>query len=387
MKRLEHIAFLVVAGVLLLLLALFPLLTTDSIAKLFSRRTGLEAGNFALIFYLEVSRAFTTLVAVVAVVVLLIRSSRGADARALTLFLLFVGLTYEKIFGGIGYPGPMQEALTHWLLDHGVPRAGIVWLFGPVPWSIWLALAAIMRFSVVFPRPPLSAEIIDASAAHDRKGIMRGAGLAGMDIGAGFRRIAKTLLASGAFRPLPLWTTAIVLIVITTVLDRTARIILFATAASLVLALVITNLRASYNVVAPQERARMRWLVLGFLAAGALFVLASVPLLFMENPVTTVSALVLIMIAPAVIMICMAMAVIYRGPTDAGEFLERLPGWTAHWFALSLIFALVSAALRGAGIASGMSMLAGLVAAGALFRPLRLVTGRVVNRVLERPAT
>ena len=387
MKRLEHIAFLVIAGALLLLLALFPLLTADSIAKLVGRRAGLEAGNFALIFYLEVSRAFTTLVAVIAVIVLLIRSSRAADARALTLFLLFVGLTYEKIFGGTGYPGPMQESLTRWLLDNGVPRAGLMWLFGPVPWSIWLALAAIMRFSVVFPRPPLSAEIIDASAAHDRQGMMRGAGLAGMDIGAGFRRISKTLLASGAFKPVPLWTTAIMLIVITTILDRSARIILFATAASLVLALVITNLRASYNVVAPEEKARMRWLALGFLAAAGLFVLASVPLLFMDNPVTTVSALVLIMIAPAVIMICMAMAVIYQGPTDAGQFLERLPAWTAHWFALSLIFALVSAAFRAAGLASGPAILAGLVAAAVLFRPMRLITGRVVNRVLERPAT
>jgi len=175
--------------------------------------------------------------------------------------------------------------------------------------------------------------------------------------------------------------------VITTILDRSARIILFATAASLVLALVITNLRASYNVVAPEEKARMRWLALGFLAAAGLFVLASVPLLFMDNPVTTVSALVLIMIAPAVIMICMAMAVIYQGPTDAGQFLERLPAWTAHWFALSLIFALVSAAFRAAGLASGPAILAGLVAAAVVFRPMRLITGRVVNRVLERPAT
>ena len=386
MKRLEHLAFVALAALLLLLLALFPLLTADSIAKLLSRRAGLEAGNFALIFYLEVSRAFTTLVAVIAVLTLLIRSSRAADARALTLFLLFIGLTYEKIFGGTGYPGPMQEALTRWLLDHGVPRSGLMWLFGPVPWSIWLALAAIMRFSVVFPRPPLSAEIIDASAAHDRKGMMRGAGVAGMDIGAGFRRISKTLLASGAFKPIPLWATAILLIVLTTVLDDTARLIVFATAASLVFALVITNLRASYNVVAPEEKARMRWLALGFLAAGALFVLASVPLLFIDNPVTTVSALVLIMIAPAVIMICMAMAVIYQGPADAGTFLERLPGWTAHWFALSLIFALVSAMLRGAGTGGGLSILAGLVAAGALFKPTRLMTGRAVNRILERPA-
>ena len=82
MKRLEHVAFLVLAVALLLLLALFPFLTADSLTKLFSRRAGLEAGNFALIFYLEASRAFTTLVVVVAVFVLLIRSSRAADARA-----------------------------------------------------------------------------------------------------------------------------------------------------------------------------------------------------------------------------------------------------------------------------------------------------------------
>jgi hypothetical protein len=386
MKQLERTGFLIVAGLLILLLALFPFLTIDSISKLLARRAFLDPGNFALIFYLEISRVLTTVTALLAGLVLIVRSSGQPDGRALTLFLVFVGLTYEKIFGGTGFPGPMQEALTAWLLGNGVPRGVLIWLFGPVPWTIWLALAAMMRFSVVFPRPPLSAEIIDASAVHDRKGMMRGAGFAGLDIGLGFRRISKRLLAAGAYRPLPVWTTAIALIALTTLLARGARIVLFGIVASAVAALVITNLRASYNVVAPAEKARMRWLMLGFAVAGSLFLVASVPLLFIDEPVATVPALVLLMVAPAVIMIAMAMAVIYRGPADAGQLLAELPRWTVRSLVLLLILGAVTALLRAAGMPGGLAILLGAIVAFILFRPSRSLSDHVVNRVLERPA-
>ena len=386
MKRLERGGFLVIAGLLMLLLALFPLLTLDSIGKLLSRRAFLDPGNFALIFYLEVSRVFTTVVALIAGLVLMARSSNESDGRALTLFLLFIGLTYEKVFGGTGFPGPMQEAFTLWLLGHGVSRGALLWLFGPVPWTIWLALAAMMRFSVVFPRPPLSADIIDASAAHDRKGMMRGSSVAGLDIGLVLRRISKRLLAMGAFRPLPVWSAAIALIVVTTVIGRGGRIALFGIAASLVAALVITNLRASYNVVTPEEKARMRWLMLGCLTALSLFLVASVPVLFLDDPVATVPALALLTIAPAAIMVSMAVAVIYEGPTDARDLLDRLPGWTARAFALLLVFGLATTFFRAAGMSSGLAILLAAGLALALFKPLRLVTSLAVTRILERPA-
>ena len=163
MKRLQHAAFIALVIVLLAFLAVFPVLTFDAIGKLLSRAATLEPGNFILVLYLELSRAFTTVVAILAAVSLLWRSSRSPDGRALALFFIFVALTYEKIFGTTGYPGPLQEKLTLSLLDAGIPRDWLVWLFGPVPWPLWLAIAAALRFSVVFPYPPLSAEAIEAS--------------------------------------------------------------------------------------------------------------------------------------------------------------------------------------------------------------------------------
>ncbi len=321
MSRFHHIGFPVLATLLLLFLAIFPVLTLDAIGKLLARAAQLERGNLALILYLELSRVFTTLTAVLTALFLVVRSAREPDGRALALFLIFSALTYEKIFGGTGYPGPLQERFTLTLLQAGVPRSVLFWLFGSVPWSLWLALAAIMRFSVVFPRPPLSAEAIDASGAQDRRGMMRGAGVAGLDIGAGLRSICKRALRAGAFRPIPIWLTAAALIVVTTVLTPGLRIALFAIAASTVTALVITNLRASYRVVEEKEKLRVRWLVLGFAIAAAFFVLASLPLLISERPVVTVPALVLLMLAPAAIMVCMALAVLYRGRLDPGHWL------------------------------------------------------------------
>lgn len=323
MNRFQHIGFIALATLLLLFLAIFPVLTIDAIGKLLTRAAQLERGNLALVLYLELSRAFTTATAVLTALFLVLRSSRESDGRALALFLIFSALTYEKIFGATGYPGPLQERFTLALLDAGIPSGVLYWLFGSVPWSLWLALAAIMRFSVVFPRPPLSPAAIDASGVDDRRGMLRGSGVAGFDIGAGLRSVCKHALQAGAFRPVPIWLAAGALIVITTVLTPELRIALFAIAASTVTALVITNLRASYRVVEEREKLRVRWLVLGFGIAGAFFVVASLPLLISEHPLVTVPALVLLMLAPAAIMVCGALAVLYRGRVDP----RRLLAW------------------------------------------------------------
>lgn len=389
MKRFEHAAFITLVIVLLVFLAIFPVLTLDAIGKLLSRAASLEPGNFILVLYLELSRAFTTIVAILAVVSLLWRSSRNADGRALALFFIFVALTYEKIFGTTGYPGPLQEKLTLSLLDAGVPRDWLTWLFGPVPWPLWLAIAAALRFSVVFPYPPLSAEAIEASGQHDRRGMMRGAGVAGMDIGAAFRGVAKKGLALGAFRALPLWVTALLLIAVTSVTTSTTRIVLFIVVASVVGALAITNLRASYMVVVEKERRRMRWLVFGFAAGFAIAMIAALPLLFFDNPVANVPALVLLMVAPAVVMICMAVAVLYSGAVDAAMLLQRLPGAAALAMMVLLVFALSTTLLtqltETAGITPALALLGAVVVTALLYEPLRRVTGRVVARLLERP--
>jgi hypothetical protein len=385
----KRFAFLVVAGTLLLFLAIFPVLTFDAVGKLLSRIATLELGNLILLLYLELSRALTTIIAMVAALFLIARSSDRADGRALALFLIFTAITYEKIFGATGYPGPWQEKMTEQLLAAGMPRGLMLWLFGPLPWSIWLALAAILRFSVVFPNPPLSAAIIDESGRHDRRGMMRGAGMAGADIGAGFRDVAKKLLAAGAFRPLPLWSAAIVMIAITTFVPPGARTALFAIAALFAVSLAITNLRASYNVTSELERKRMRWLILGFAGGGALFVIAAVPLLFFDDRLANIPALVLLMVAPAVIVIGMAMGVLYTGPADAGDVLPRVPGAAALALAMLLTFAAALTAFGGIaarlGVSRALGVLAALLITTLLFDPLRKGTAKLVNRILERP--
>ena len=391
MTRLYHAGFILLAVLLLFFLALFPLLTLDAVGKLVSRASALEAGNFLLVLYLELSRAFTTMVALSAAISLVVRSARAADGRALALFLIFTALTYEKIFGTTGYPGPLQEKITTALLDAGISRATLLWLFGPVPWSLWLALAALLRFSVVFPRPPLSAAAIDASGRHDRQGMLRGAGIAGFDIGHAVRSISKHALAAGAFRPLPLWTSALILIVVSSVTGATARLLLFVVAATCVTALAIANLRASYNVVAELERMRMRWLLLGFSAGSALFMMAALPLLFFDNPVANVPALVLLMLAPAVIMVCMAVAVLSRGELDAARLLHGVPGVAAHAMALLLSFALAttlfSAITERAGLSPALAVLAALLVTALAFEPMGRLAQRATARILERSPT
>lgn len=389
MNRLQHWGFVVLAVSLLLFLALFPILTLDAVGKLLTRIATLEPGNLVLLLYLELSRAFTTIIAIAAALFLIVRSSRTADARALVLFFIFSALTYEKVFGTTSYPGPFQEHLTATLLNAGVSRSALVWLFGPVPWPLWLALAAALRFSVVFPYPPLSAAAIEESGRTDRRGMLRGAGIAGWDIGAGFRAVAKRTLAIGALRPLPLWTAAVLLIVITTLLPDNARAVLFAVAASFVTAMAITNLRASYNIISEAEKKRMRWLMLGFAAGGALFVIAALPMLFFDDPIANIPALVLLMVAPAVIVVCMAMGVLYKGPADAGEVLPRVPGAAALASVMLLLFA---AALTGLsmfatrmGLSRALAVLGALLITAGLYEPLRKSTARWVNKILERP--
>jgi hypothetical protein len=311
MNRIEKTAFLAFALVLLLFLALFPALTIDAIGKLMSRQGVMDPGNFALIVFLEMCRAATTIVAVIAGLVLLIRFSDRPDGRALTLFVIFLALTHEKILGTIVYPGPLQEKFTLALLGAGVSRRTLVWIFGPLAWSIWPALAAIGRFSVVFPNP-ISPVTIDESAVDDRRGMLRGAGVAGIDIGAAFRRLSKWGLSIGAFEPVPIWSAAIVMVVITSVAGGSLAAWISAIGTLLVGSVAITNLRASYRVVAPADKERLRWLQRGFLMAGGLFLIAAVPLLVLNDPVTSTAALILLTLAPAVLMICMAIAVTTR---------------------------------------------------------------------------
>ena len=391
MSRTQRVAFTAAVILLLSFLALFPVLAIDAVGQLMARVAQLEAGNFLLILYLELSRAFTTVIALITAVALLLRSSREEDGRSLALFLIFIALTYEKISAVTVYPGPLQVKMVTMLLDAGVTRPFLAWVFGPAPWTLWLALAALLRFSVVFPRPPLSAEAIDASGINDRRGMLRGSGVAGMDIGAAFRDVAKKGLARGVFKTLPLYSAAIVMVIVTTITSSGIRLALLAVAALIAIALAVTNLRASYNIVVEEERRRARWLLLGFAAGAAIFMIAALPLLFFDNTMANVPALMLLMLAPATIMVCMAMGVMYRGSMDAERLLKQLPGIGAFALAVLLLFAVTTSLLTR--LTSSIQMSAALALLGAVIitafalAPLRRLTDRAMARVLEQQRT
>ncbi|HET9439949.1 MAG TPA: hypothetical protein VFO52_07245, partial [Longimicrobiales bacterium] len=219
-------------------------------------------------------------------------------------------------------------------------------------------------------------------------GMLRGSGVAGADIGRAFRAISKRALAAGAFRPLPLWLGAFGLIAITTLLSGSARTTLVAILSILAVALVITNLRAAYLAAGEFEQRRMRWLVLGFVTAGAILLIASLPLLFFQEPLAQIPALVLLMLAPAAIIVGLAMAVLYRGHGDARHLLARLPTFSALVLALLLVFALAVTFLgalvdRGAH-ARSWTLAGALIVTAALFPVLRTLVSSAVDHVLER---
>jgi hypothetical protein len=388
MRRLATTGFVILAVLLLALLALFPLLTLDTLRALIARVALLEAGNFMLLFYLETARLCTTVVALVAAAVLVMRTAHTAEGRALALFLIFAALTYEKLFAGSVYPGPFQERLTIMLLDAGVSRAMLTWLFGTTLWSLWLALAAALRFSVVFPRDVTPAAI-DLSGTHDRRGMLRGAAAAGLDIGALFRGLAKNALQSGALGAVPVWLVAIVVAIGATYASESIRTVTTAVLATLVAGVVITNVRASYAVGNEPERARIRLLVLGFSLGGALFLVASLPALFFSAPLATVPALLLLMLAPATLMVCLALSVLYHGSFDTERLLRLLPELAAFALTLLLVFAAATTLLlqlaTPIGFGRPLAVLGALLVTAVLLQPLRQVTQRTVNRVLERP--
>jgi FtsH-binding integral membrane protein len=142
-------------------------------------------------------------------------------------------------------------------------------------------------------------------------------------------------------------------------------------------------------VIEETERRRMRWLILGFAVGGALFLIAALPLLFFDDPIANIPALVLLMVAPTVIMVCMALGVLYRGPADAGELLTQVPGGAALALVVVFVFALLLTVLTSiaeqVGISRTLAALAAVIITAVSYEPLRRATARAVNRILERP--
>ena len=130
--RSARLLFLPAAIIVMVYAAIFPLLTIDTLTRVLRTLGGFETRNLLLVLFLELSRLFTTIVALLLAVALILRGRQHADGRALAFFLLFAVIAYEQVFGSNGVPGPAQESVAFALRNAGVSSALLNWLFGAV---------------------------------------------------------------------------------------------------------------------------------------------------------------------------------------------------------------------------------------------------------------
>ena len=247
---------------------LLPVLSIDVMARLLSHASYQDRGNLVLLTFFEATRALPIILNLSLVGFLVVLRPAQHAARELAWFLLFGVVAYAIAFAGGGYVGPFQEWLTRFLLGHGVSRRALAVVFGYPEWSAWLALAALVRLSLVFPKP-LEADVIERSGAQDRSGLMRSVPGAGLDIGKSARQLVLAVRRRGWLDAGPLWTMC-AFGALLSILLRSSRLKLLLWIPFFVLmAVAITAFRASYVSGAADTRRRIRWLarsaVLGLL--------------------------------------------------------------------------------------------------------------------------
>lgn len=376
------------ALLVLLFAAIFPLLTVDTLMKVLGRASIFEAGNLLLLVYLELGRLITSVVGIGLAIYLLMRGSGQQDARALALFLLFATITYEKAFGGSGYPGDMQQKVVSGLLDAGVSQSVLRALFGPQPWTLWPALAALLRFSVVFPRA-LEPAVLEASGAHDRRGMLRGSGVAGADIGASFRRLSQRLLGAGALSVRGLTFFALIMIAVHAAVQGTAGVFLLLAVAALSLCVAVTNVRAAYVAADGADRIRATWIAEGFVLAVFMFLVSTALLALAPATATRMIAFILIMLLPAAVMACLTISVLDQGELDSRDAIHDTIRLGTVALAMVIVFGVLFSLLGWAAPRFGMSRaLAGVAAAlitGFAYIPLGRAADSIRLRILERP--
>lgn len=383
-------AFLSAVIVLAFYATIFPLLTIDTLTKILHHMAGYETRSLFLLLYLEFSRLFTSVVAVTIAIVLIARGRERADVRALAMFLLFATITYEKVFGTNGLPGPVQERMTEALFAAGASPKILQWLFGPVAWSIWPTVAALLRFSTVFPHD-LHADALEASGRADRQGFMRSTGVVGADVGALFRGISRRVLSAGGYRPLVLSGAAIVMVAGHTALAGTRASLGLWLVTALAGCIAVTNIRAAYVTSDGTDRVRITWIVEGFVLALLMFLISAVVLLIIHTPAAVMAGFVLIMLAPATVMVCMALSVLDRGELDTQTMIDQTVRNGTIILVLTLIFGvlygLIGFATDYYGMSRALAALAAAISTGIGFEAIRLSTDRLRLKILERSSS
>lgn len=178
--------------------AFFAVLALDVAWRVWVTRATFDGpADVALLIGLESARAVATLTVAALAVPLAARREEGC--RALATALLFLALWYAKATT-FGFPGYLQERLALWLVDAGVSRTVLLYVFGKPAWALAPAASAFLLFALRYPSAPEPARVRDVHATG-RRGMLRDVALAGTDVRSLLHRAAAGILESGVLRP------------------------------------------------------------------------------------------------------------------------------------------------------------------------------------------
>lgn len=330
---------------LLAWLGFFAFLSADVLIRIVGIRGQFDTPfDAAALIAIEGCRTLTLLLAVWLAGSLSRQAKRASAAGLLSVFVIFAAVWYAKEFAFSGYPGRVQEYLANRLIGAGIPTGLLGFVFGSPEWSAWIALGALLRLSVTWPRP-LDPRRISGSGARDRKGMMRSVALAGTDIGAAFRSLAAGIVGKRLLSARVVWPAVLAAGVTHSILpwppaSWTMTLLLGAGAA-----VAITNLRAPFSAATRRQRDRMLWAVTAAVFAGSAFLVAGI-LSFGNDIASAIIGVAVASLSPIAAVLALA-ATTRRKPPRSGRWLRRalLAGASSVTGALAYLLAL--AALPG----------------------------------------
>lgn len=272
----------------------------------------------------------------------------GGSRRVAGLYatvVAFVAVWYAQTFAFEAYPGHAQEWIARRLIGAGVPLPMLDLAFGSPEWSLWIALGAMLRLSVTWPRP-IDPAAIAGSGARDRRGMMRSVALAGVDIGAAFRRLTARAVSRGAFEAHNVWPAVLIAGLVHTIVGSPLVRVLLVVALTIGAGVGITNLRASFAGATRRQRARIGWVVTAVVIAGSGFLVASA-LSMASDRVSGLVGIAFASLAPILVLTAL-FPVVRRTPPNAVPWLRSalLAGTSSVTGALAYLLSLT--ALPGA---------------------------------------
>ncbi|HUF67301.1 MAG TPA: hypothetical protein VMM79_01525 [Longimicrobiales bacterium] len=306
---------------LLAWLGFFAFLSVDVLVRIIGIRGQFDSALDAFtLIAIEGCRAVTLILAVSVAGNAIRHSRRTAAAGLFGVFITFAAVWYAKAFAFTGFPGHVQESMALWLRGHGASLSLLDFIFGSPEWSAWIALGAMLRLSVTWPRR-LDAGRIEVAGERDRKGMMRSVAFAGADIGAGFRNLAARVLSSGLLEARIIWPAVIMAGAFHSRSPWTAVHWLMTVLLSAGLAVGVTNIRGAFTQATRRQRGRMLWCVIAAVMAGGAFLVSGILSLGGDAGAAAIGVAVA-SLTPIAMLLALG-AVVRRTPPPAGRWLRR----------------------------------------------------------------